>query len=123
MGETVEEIEREDSRVEYDRAEEADDEGAGLEDLEEEEEEEKKKKWGSDGKAESPNNVNGDQDQAEKEGIAQPIKQTLTPEHANQLYPRMRIGTSFISPRRSAEPRISTDEAMFARPRRPGAGK
>ena len=123
IGETIEGVEREDSRDDDDRAEEADDEGAGLEELEEEEEEEEEEKGEGDGEANGPDNGKGDQDQAEEKRIAQPTKQTLTTEHANQFYPQMPIGTSFISPRRPAEPRISADEAMFARPRHPGAGK
>ena len=112
LGETVEEMEREDRKHDDDRAEEADDEGAGLEDLEEEDEEEEEE-----GDREGENlNRKDDQDQARKEGIPQPTNQTMTPEHPDQLHPQMGIGTRFISPRKPAEPRVSADEVVAARP-------
>lgn len=114
LGEMAEGIEREDGKDEDERAEEADDEGAGLESLGEEVEE------NEGGEKPEGVNVKRDEAQAKKEGITHPTNQpetALTPEHVRQAYPLTRIGTRFISARKPAEPRVSADEAVVARPK------
>lgn len=115
LGEMIQGIGREDVKDDDEEAEEADDEGAGLEDLEEEDEQENDYE-----KQEGVGvSVKGDDDQAEKEGIARPTNQPETPEHVKQAYSQTRIVTRFISARKPAEPRVSADEAVVARPRYP----
>lgn len=118
VNDTVGGIEREEGKNGDDRAEEADDEGAGLEDLEEEEE----YKYDRRGRESPP--VTDDEAHTQKDSIAQPTHQPLTPGHGSQTHPQTRIiGTRFISPRRPAEPQLSADEATVARAKHPGAGK
>lgn len=121
LGELVERVDREDDKHEDDEAEEADDEGAGLEDLEEDEDEDD-----GDGKEETINTKTNSDHAMDKDGIAQPtaLNQTVTPKHVHQALPQTRFGTRFISPRRPAEPRLSSaDEAMVAGARYPVVGK
>lgn len=125
LGEMVEIITKEDDKDNDEEAEEADDEGAEMKDLEEEIEKENEGKKGDDGKQEGLN-MNVDEDQTSKEPIPQPTIPTnpaLAPEPVNQILPQVRIGTRFISPRRPAEPRLSADEAVVARSRSPGVVK
>lgn len=96
MGKTVK---GEDDKEVDEGAEEADDEGAGLEDLEEIEEEEEE----NDGKGKGLNS-NGDEDRAKNEGTARPnATRTPTPEHLSHAFPQPRIGTRFVSPRKPAD--------------------
>lgn len=94
-------IEREDEKNSDDEAEEADDEGAGLEDVEEEDEEDMEDNDDDDLKAE----------------------RTVTPRHPNPPLPQIRIETRFISPHRPAEPHLSRDEAVVDGRDRLGRGE
>lgn len=98
MGETVK---GGDNKEDDEGAEEADDEGVGLEDLEEVEEEEEEEENDRKGKV---LNSNGDADRAKNEGTARPnATRTPTPEHLSHAFPQPRIGTRFISPRKPAD--------------------
>lgn len=119
MGELGERFGQQNRQDADEQAEEADDEGAGLEDLDDEE---------TGGAKQQGMNVKGDiKDQARKRDIPHPTSHTETAlplEHTNQTYPQTRMGTRFISPRRPAEARVSADEAtVAARPRFLGLGK
>lgn len=111
LGETVEMIEKEEEDDKHDDdegAEEADNEGAGLEDPEVDE--------GDDGvlrgepkgtrlttKADS-HHAMGKND---KEQPSTPNQTATTPERPTQIPPQTRIGTRFISPRRALQPLFS----------------
>ena len=123
LGEMAEGIERDDGKDEDEGAEEADDEGVGLESSGEFGKEVEENEGGE--KQEGVN-VKGDEDQGKNDDMRHPTDQTetaLTPEHVRQPYPLTRIGTRFISARKPAEPRVSADEAVVARPRYPGMEK
>lgn len=124
LSEMVEEVGKEDNANSDSGAEEADDEGAGLEDPEEQEKGEEQEEEQGEGKVKviSLTGNGNEEDQAQKQPTALPPNQpTVTPkpelkhdhDHLTQLHPpQMRIGTRFLSPRRPAEPRLSADEAM-----------
>ena len=118
IGEVMEGIEGQDLQADDEVAEEADDEGAGLEDLDKKDG--KKEEGKGDGK--SRLSRTGDEDE---EGTAKssPHKRTPTAERIYHPFPQFQMGNRFISPLKPAAPRLSAEEALVARGRYPGEGK
>ena len=116
IGEIIEGIESQHVQHDDEVAEEADDEGAGLEDVDEEDRKEEEKS----GRKSRLNRTGEDY-----EGTAQSSlrEQPPIPEKIYHTSPQTQIGNRFISPRRPAEPRLSIDEALVARGSYLGGGE
>ena len=97
-------------------AEEADDEGAGLEDIDKKNVKEEEK---DDGKSRLSRTCDED------EGTAKSSlhKRTTTAERIYTPFPLFRTGNRFISPLKPAAPRLSAEEALVARGRYLGGGE
>ena len=109
LGETVEMIEKEDDKHDDNEgAEEADDEGAGLEDLEEDEDADGEPRGTS---VPTKTDSHHAMENNDKEQTPAPAQTAATSEHPNQIPPQSRLGTRFISPRKPAQPLLDTDDA------------
>lgn len=123
LSEMIRGVEREDDKDTDEVAEEADDESADLDDLDEDHNENAQEE--SDAQGQDLNrNGKAAADQLRNEATASPTNRTLSPEHVDHISPQPRIiGARFISPRKPAEPTLSAHEAVVAGSRRLGAGR
>ena len=107
LGKTVEMIEKEEDDKHDEGAEEADDEGASLEDPEEKEEEDGAPRVT---RPRTKTNSHHAMESNDKEQPPALTQTAATSEHLHHVLPQSRLGTRFISPRKPAEPRLSADD-------------